>query len=447
MKDRTEELLQKNDELERMVNTDDITGLYNRRYISRYLEESIKSLKENETILLLYIDVNRFKMITNMFGHKTGDRILREIGEKLKGLEQYGNRPVLSHYGQDIFVLAVCGQYNYNHGLDIAREAVRLCCDQYYEVDEFQIRVTANVGLSIYPYDAHTPEELIMHADTAMSQAKMLGFNKTKAFDSKLSEIMFRKNNIELMLKRAVLEEEFQLYYQPQINTFTKQVIGFEALLRWNTPAGEFIMPAEFIPIAEETGYIVPIGAWVLHHALKQLAEWNLNQATKYIMGINVSNKQLETDQFIMQLIREIDDLSLRPEWIDIEITETLQLQQNPEITKMLDNIRKLGVTISIDDFGTGYSTLSYLKKLSVDRIKIARELINHIHDDQFDRQLVKSLIDVAKARGIRVIAEGVELKEQYEFLREMGCDEIQGYYFGRPLPVRDIEVTFLLTP
>jgi EAL domain-containing protein (putative c-di-GMP-specific phosphodiesterase class I) len=237
------------------------------------------------------------------------------------------------------------------------------------------------------------------------------------------------------------------LYYQPQINAATKKVIGFEALLRWNTPAGEYIIPTEFIPIAEETGYIVPIGAWVLHHALAQLAEWNLNHAVKYIMGINVSNKQLETDRFIKQLTQEIKDLSLQPEWIDIEITETLQLQQNIEITRMLENIRKLGVTISIDDFGTGYSTLSYLKKISVDRIKIAKELIGHIHDDHFDRQLVKSLIEVAAARGIKVIAEGVELKEQYECLKEMGCDEIQGYYFGKPLPVRDVEDTFMLKP
>ncbi len=443
--DRTEELQQKNRELERMLNRDEITGMYNRRYFTEFLESSIKNCKENETILLLYIDINKFKMISTMFGYRTSDLLLRKVGDRLQELKGTEGTTVLASYGRDIFTLAVHGLNNYNHGLAIAQEAVRLCSD-IYEVEDNRLRVTVNIGVSIYPYDAHSQQELIMHADAAMTQAKMQGFNTTKAFDSKLSEIMFRRNTIELMLKRAVFDQEFMLYFQPQVDTASKQVFGFEALLRWNTPAGEYILPGEFIPVAEETGLIVPLGSWVLHQALSQLAQWNSRSERKFTMGVNVSIKQLDTDQFIKQLKLEIDSLALKPEWIDIEITETLQLHENKTIEKMLDSIRGLGVNISIDDFGTGYSTLSYLRKLSMDRIKIARELISRIHEDSFDYQLVKSIITVAKVRGLRVIAEGVEHKDQYEKLKEIGCDEIQGYYFGRPIPVRDIEETFLIS-
>ena len=442
--DRTEELLQKNMELERMLYRDQVTGLYNRKYITDFIEQCMANLKEKETILLLYIDINKFKMISTMFGHTTGDQLLRIVGERLQELKGLGESSALASYGRDIYTLAVHGQYNYNHGLDIAEKVVQLCSD-IYEVGGNHLRVTVNIGISIYPHDAHNQQELMMHADAATTQAKMLGYNMTKAFDSKLSEIMFRRNNIELMLKRAVFDREFMLYYQPQVDAANKQVFGFEALLRWNTPEGELILPAEFIPVAEETGLIVPLGAWVLHQALSQLAKWNLRQERTFTMGINVSIRQLEAGQFVKQLKQEIESLELKPEWIDIEITETLQLQENKTIVRILEEIRKLGVNLSIDDFGTGYSTLNYLRRLSMDRIKIARELISRIHEDSFDYQLVKSLVSVAKVRGLRVIAEGVELRDQYEKLKEMGCDEIQGYYFGRPIPVRDIEETFQL--
>ncbi len=442
--DRTEELQRKNKELERMLHWDKVTGIYNRWFFVETLEERIKNCTENETILLLYIDINKFKMITTMFGYKTSDMLLYKVGERLQKLKGIEGTSVLASYGRAIFTLAVQGQNNYNHGLDIAQEIIRLCSD-IYEVEDNRFRVTLNIGISIYPYDAHSQQELIMHADTAMTQAKMQGFNTTKAFDSKLSEIMFRRNTIELMLKRAVFDQEFMLYFQPQVDAASKQVFGFEALLRWNTPAGEYILPGEFIPVAEEIGLIVPLGSWVLHQALSQLAKWNSRRERKFSIAVNVSIKQLETDQFIKQLKEEIETLDLKPEWIDIEITETIQLHENKTIVKMLDNIRGLGVNISIDDFGTGYSTLSYLRKVSMDRIKIARELIGRVHEDSFDYQLVKAIITVAKVRGLRVIAEGVELKEQYEKLKEMSCDEIQGYYFGRPIPVRDIEETFLV--
>jgi EAL domain-containing protein (putative c-di-GMP-specific phosphodiesterase class I) len=243
------------------------------------------------------------------------------------------------------------------------------------------------------------------------------------------------------MLKKVIFSQEFMLYFQPQFQIESKKLIGFEALLRWKTPSGEFIPPSEFIPIAEETGYIVTIGDWVNRMALRQLFEWNKKAKEMIMIGINVSLKQLNSLKFIDKLTDEINNLSLKPEWIDLEITESLQLQENPEILNILASIRNLGFTISIDDFGTGFSSLSYLKNLPVDRIKIAKELVDNVHMDDFDYQMVKSIIMLSKVKGIRVIAEGVETEEQWAVLKKLHCDEVQGYLFGRPLPAEEAQI------
>jgi EAL domain-containing protein (putative c-di-GMP-specific phosphodiesterase class I) len=233
------------------------------------------------------------------------------------------------------------------------------------------------------------------------------------------------------------------VYYQPQFQTDNRKLVGFEALLRWKTPSGEMIGPGEFIPVAEETGCIIPIGDWVTTMALKQLVLWNRRCKDKIMVGINVSLKQLNTFKFMKNLKNEIERLELNPKWIDLEITESLPFQENPEILAMLEDIRHFGVHISIDDFGTGYSSLSYLKNLHIDRIKLAKELVDNIHIDEFDYKLAEAIILLSKAKGIRVIAEGVETIEQWEALKKLGCDEVQGFYFGKPEPVSVIEATF----
>lgn len=437
--ERTEELMHKNKVLQQLLDQDMITGLYNRRYLLEYLETEIKSLKEDETIVLLYIDINHFKMITTMFGNYIGDKIIYEMAQRLKPMNQSIDRSILSAYGDDTYIFAATGKYDYQKGHLLSEEAIKYFSD-IYRIDEYQIRITANIGISIYPYDATSKEELIKHADISMTQARMQGFNAVKEFDIKLSEAIFRKNTIEILLKKVNFQQEFMIYYQPQLQTDNKSVIGFEALLRWRTPGGELIAPSEFIPIAEETGYIIPIGDWVMKNAIQQLIEWNRKFDKKIMVSINVSLKQLNSYQFIESLTKEIQRLEIVPEWVDLEITESQQLQDNPDAIEMLQEIRNLGVTISIDDFGTGYSSLSYFKEMPVDRIKLARELIQYIHIDDFDYQLVKSIILISKVKGIKVIAEGVETLEQWETLKKLQCDEVQGYYFGRPAPVIDIE-------
>ena len=442
VKSRTEELVDKNKILQNLLNQDYITGLMNRRFLLSYLDETIARLKDDETIILLYIDINRFKMITTMFGHYLGEKILFQMAERLKPLERKVEHSILASYRDDIFIFSAKGQYNYEAGYELAQEVIKLSSG-IFRINDYQIRITVNIGISIFPNDAKTKEELIKHADMAMSQARVQGFNIVQEFDEKLSEKVFRKNTIEILLKRVNFNQEFMLYYQPQFQTESKKLIGFEALLRWKTATGEFIPPGEFIPIAEETGSIIPIGDWVMRKAMKQLSEWNNSFHEKIVIGINVSLKQLNTIHFLEDLMEEIYHLSLKPEWVDIEITESLQLHENPDIMNMLQDIRKLGITISIDDFGTGYSSLSYFKSLPADRIKLAKELIDYIHINDFDYELVKAIILLSRTKGIKVIAEGVETIEQWECLRELQCDEIQGFLFGKPVPVDEIEATY----
>lgn len=435
VKERTEELSERNKELQILINQDIITGLYNRRYLLTYLGKAIDTLEEGQTILLLYIDINRFKMISTMFGHYVCERILANMAKRLKPLEQKAKNTILASYGEDTYIFAAIGDYDYGHGYAFAQEAIRLGSD-IYQIDDYQIRITVNIGISIFPYDALTKEELIKHADIAMNQARKQGFNVVCEYDYKLIEALYRRNSIEILLKRVNFKQEFMIYYQPEFACKNLKIIGFEALLRWKTSEGEWIGPSEFIPVAEETGYIIPIGDWVMRTALRQLLDWNTLFDDKITMGINVSLKQLNNMHFTRRLREEMEALHIRPEWIDIEITESIELLENQEVLQTLEEIRKLGVSISIDDFGTGFSSLSYFKSLPADRIKLARELIEYIHVDEFDYQLVKSIIMLAKAKGIRVIAEGVEKKEQWEVLKELQCDEVQGFYFGRPVPV-----------
>jgi diguanylate cyclase (GGDEF)-like protein len=439
VKDRTEELFQKNVILEEMVNHDLVTGLKNRRYLLSYLDKELRLLEDKETMVLLYIDLNRFKMISTMFGHYIGELILKGMGERLSKLEKEVPDSFLASYGEDMFVFVARGNYNYSQGHDLAKRVIDIGSD-IYQLEDYQLRITINIGISIYPYDAASEEEMIKHADIAMSHARTFGFNTIKEYDLQLNEVFYRRNSIEIMLKKVDFTQEFMLYYQPQLSTEDRQLIALEALIRWKTANGEFIPPSEFIPIAEETGYIVPIGIWVMKTALKQLSIWNNTAKGKIKIGINVSLRQFDTTTFTENLYEEIKRLDLQPESIDLEIVESIQLQGNPDIIRILEEIRSHGITVSIDDFGTGFSSLSYLKNLPVDRIKLARELVQSVHIDEFDYHLIKSIIEISRAKGIKVIAEGVETEEQWNALKELHCDEVQGYLFSKPKPPVELE-------
>jgi EAL domain-containing protein (putative c-di-GMP-specific phosphodiesterase class I) len=280
----------------------------------------------------------------------------------------------------------------------------------------------------------------------AMYLAKKEGYGKVVTFNDQLKQKILRKNEIEILLRKADLNTEFQLYYQPQFNVSDKRLIGMEALLRWNCPEKGFISPSEFIPISEETNSIIPIGAWVLTKAVDQIAAWNRKYDTSLKMGINVSPKQLDQIDFSANIQKLLQNLDVPSEWIDIEITEGVAVDGEQKISKILHQFRQFGISVSIDDFGTGYSSLSYLKSFPIQRVKIAFPLIYAINLDRYDMLIVRSIILLASSIGIHCLAEGVETKMQFDLLHDLGCEQVQGFYLGKPMTPDEFEEVFLKT-
>lgn len=438
---RTSELIKKNETLDIISNQDTVTKLYNRRYFGRALQEKFNNLKPHENIALLFIDLDRFKTINDTYGHLVGDEVLVEISRRLKLWNKEGS--ILARLGGDEFVLAICGQFGYRQVELIAERIIRSCTEKI-EIDEYVFHVTMSVGISIYPTDALNINALMTNADIAMYQAKAKGFNQYISFNSMLEESNRRKNEIEMLLRKADFDKEFELYYQPQIDLSDFRMIGMEALIRWKTPDGFEIPPADFIPIAEEIDYIMPIGEWVMDKAIRQIVQWNTAYHTQYKMGINVSPKQLDNKNFIRALKDTLQDNRMNPGWLDVEITENIAMVGKYRLTQVATMFNEMGISISIDDFGTGYSSLSYLKYFPFDRIKIAKPLIDAISEHSYDLQIVKAIILLAKSIGIKTIAEGVETQNQLNILTMLGCEEVQGFYYSTPVPASEFEQRFL---
>ena len=433
------ELEKKNKELDYLSNKDTFTNLYNRRFFIDQLDNLFKTIDCDEKIAVFYIDVDRFKTINDMYGHQVGDMALIELSKRLEIFNC--NNYISARLGGDEFVLACYGPVDYNNIEKAAGTLIKECCKPI-EIGEYQFYVSASIGIAIYPSDATDSTALMKNADIAMYEAKSQGKNRYVFFDSKFEDSLSRKNTIENLLKKADLNKEFQLYYQPQFS-IDKQLIGAEALLRWNSSPIGFISPAEFIPIAEEIDYINLIGEWVIKNAIIQVGKWNKKYSTDIKIGINISPKQLDNKNLVSSIEKCMKSNSVPPKYIDIEITESIAIEGEYRINQIESLFSSLGLSISIDDFGTGYSSLSYLKIFPFERIKIAKPLIDVISTDSFDYHIVKAVIKLAKSIGIKTIAEGVEFKEQYDILAELGCDEIQGYYLGKPMPAEQFEKTF----
>lgn len=439
--ERTRELLEKNQQLDFLSNQDTVTNLFNRRYFLRELDEKIRVLPPDETLSVVFIDVDRFKTINDSYGHYIGDHILIELARKLQCFAD--SKTLVARLGGDEFVIAFHGYYDLASAEKKALEIVN-ACSRPIQSGEFTFQVTLSAGISMYPLDAESSDMLMRNADMAMYQAKKVGCNKVVSFNEILKQTVRRKNTIEIALKKADFDKEFELHFQPQFTMPDRKMFGMEALLRWNCPGKGRISPAEFIPIAEETNWIIPIGEWVLMRAAEQISQWNRKYNTDLKMGINVSPKQLDQTDFSQHLSRILKEAGAEPEWIDVEITEGIALEGSYKITHMADLFKNSGISISIDDFGTGYSSLSYLKMYPFNRVKIDMSLIDTIAADKYDRQIVRSIILLASSIGMQCIAEGVETKAQFDILHELGCKQIQGFYLAKPLAAAEFEARFL---
>ncbi|MBS8266747.1 EAL domain-containing protein [Mesobacillus boroniphilus] len=416
-----------------MAYYDVLTGLPNRNMVKKHLNASLAN--GNEEIAVIFLDLDRFKIINDTKGHRFGDLLLKVVASRLKNAVQ--EQGLVSRQGGDEFIIVLKGL-----GKEQVIEVADRILDEFNEgiiIEGQEFFVTPSIGISMAPEDGQDEETLIKHADTAMYLAKDRGKNNYQFYTNQLHGLSSRKMELENGLRKALEQNQLILHYQPQVNLNTGEIIGVEALVRWMHPEKGIISPAEFIPLAEETGLIVPLGKWVLEKAAAQNKVWQEKGYSPIPISVNISVRQLQEDRFIDTVKQVLIDTQLPPKYLDFEITESVM--QNSEKTAMiLDQLKELGVTLAIDDFGTGYSSLSLLKHLPIDKIKIDKSFVDDIVHHANQGAMVKTIIDMGHNLQFNVIAEGIEDQEQVTFLLENGCLVGQGYHFSRPLSMEAME-------
>ena len=389
---------------------------------------------------VLFLDIDGFKMINDIKGHGMGDQILQEVAERL--LKTLRKSDVIARHGGDEFIVIIEELDNCS-GVELIANKIINCFQEPFHLENQDYFLTTSVGVAVYPADGQTPDMLIKNADIAMYKAKENGKNQYLFCTPVMKDVANETMELSTNLYRAIEKNELELYYQPQLSCHNNQIMGVEALIRWRHPVMGLISPAKFIPIAEKTGLILPIGEWVLRTACQQNKKWQEQGLPKIRMGVNLSLRQFHNNDLLNLVESVLKETKLAPQYLELEITETIAMKEKSYIINTLNAFRQIGVSIAIDDFGTEYSSLSYLKHLPVDRLKVAMQFIRGIGIDHKDEALAKGIIVLAKSIGMNVIAEGVETKEQLEFLKNHNCDEIQGYYFFKPLI--EAEMTKLL--
>jgi diguanylate cyclase (GGDEF)-like protein/PAS domain S-box-containing protein len=412
---------------------DALTGLPNRLLLNDRLDQAIAMAHRNTaTLAVLFMDLDGFKHINDSLGHSTGDKLLQSVAKRL--LLCVRGPDTISRQGGDEFLVVL---QNIEHAEDAAVAAKRIlkALAATHSIDGHDLQITASIGVSIYPDDGMDSESLIKNADTAMYQAKAQGRHIFKFFKTEMNTRAVNRQSIEEDLRRALKRHEFTLHYQPRTDFATGEINGAEALLRWKHPKRGLVPPAQFIPIAEDCGLMLPIGAWVLRQACKQVQAWRKQGLPLIDISVNVSTIQLRNGEFLDELLAILSETGLEPRRLELEVTESALMRNSDFVAPILRMIRKLGVRISVDDFGTGYSSLSYLQRFSLDAIKIDQSFVRRISSFPADTTIVSAIIGLGQSRKLRVIAEGVETAEELAFLKTHDCDEAQGYYFSVPLP------------
>jgi diguanylate cyclase (GGDEF)-like protein len=425
-------------EINYMAYYDSLTGLPNRFNFETKLDEAIKLAEKCKTRLaVMFIDLDFFKSVNDAIGHEGGDELLKQVGVSIG--KQIGKDDLAARFGGDEFFILITDISNLDH-IEEYSDHVMAAFRTPLNVSNQEFFITASAGIAIYPYDGLDSSTLRKSAGLAMYEAKELGKNQAAFFTPWLKENIEKKVRITNLLHRAMEKDELIVYYQPLIDIFTNEINGVEALLRWKQPELGMIPPSVFIPLAEQTGLIFPIGKWVLQEACRQNKAWQDAGLKPIRMAVNLSIEQCRRADLVDMIKEVLEETGLDPVYLELEITESVASRETDFICGMLEAIRELGVSISIDDFGTEYSSLSRVKRLPIDRIKIAMEFVHGISICDKDEAIAKIIINLADNLGIKVIAEGVETKLQYDFLKAHLCDEIQGYYFYKPMPAEGVE-------
>ena len=413
---------------------DSLTGLPNRNLLSDRLQQAIHHAQRNGDIAAVaFIDLDHFKFINDSLGHPVGDELLKVVAARLKSCMRATD--TVARQGGDEFVLVLSNQKNLEGVTDTIRRIIAVIAEPS-TVNELELHVTCSVGISVYPADGHDADTLLRNADSAMYKAKELGRNNFEYFAAEMNMHATQRLEMLTSLRHAVANEEFVLHYQPKIDLASGKIVGAEALVRWCSPARGMVSPGFFIPLAEESGLIIAIGEWVLRTACAQNVAWQKAGHPSIPISVNLSPRQLVREDIVDLVAEVLRESGLAPHYLELEITETVVMRDVDKSLVTLKKLKELGVKISIDDFGTGYSSLNYLKRFPVDTLKIDRSFVSDIATDQDDAAIVKAVISLAHILNLRVVAEGVEAEEQHRFLLENGCDEVQGYHFGKPIPV-----------
>lgn len=425
-------------ELEFQTNRDALTGLANRNLLRDRLSQAISyAYRYSHPIWILFIDLDRFKFINDTLGHRAGDTLLKAVATRLQATVR--ETDTVARMGSDEFVLILPERTDAGLSTSIVQRIMDAIA-QPLLIEEHEFFISSSIGVAVYPADGDTPEELLKHADIAMYRAKETGRSNFQFYTSAMNERALERLRIESDLRNALERDEFILYYQPQVDLRTSEIVGVEALIRWQHPDWGMVPPARFITLAEETGMIVPIGAWVIRTACKQAQAWQQQGLGKLRIAVNLSARQFAQQDLVESVAQALEESGLDPTCLEIELTESLVMADVDRAIFILRELKALGVTLSIDDFGTGYSSLSYLKRFPIDVLKIDQSFVNDISVDTDDAAIVSSIISLAHSLRLLVIAEGVETQSQLNYLRENGCDQMQGYFFSRPIPAQDFE-------
>jgi diguanylate cyclase (GGDEF)-like protein len=421
-----------------MAYHDSLTNLPNRMLFHERLKSAFQSAKDTGKMLaVIFFDLDRFKVINDTLGHHVGDQLLVYLAQKLKSY--VNEHDIVARFGGDEFMILM----NHISHIDEVTQFVKGIPKVFREPFLFEgqeLFVTASIGISLYPDDGADADTLIKNADVAMYRAKEKGGNTFQLYHPEMNKRSLHRLNLEIQLRKAVEREEFTVYYQPLVDLGTGTLFGMESLLRWNHPEWGIVSPGEFIPLAEETGLIVPLGKWVLKQACRQTKYWSLMGFPKLCVSVNISMSQFHQPNFVQLIQETLQETQLHPSQLCLEITESVAMKNVSYIMETMDKLKELGVQISIDDFGTGYSSLSYLKKFRVHTLKIDQSFIRDITVDEDSAAIVTALIAMSRKLKIKSLAEGVETPEQLQFLKEHGCDEIQGYIYSEPLSAEDFE-------
>ncbi len=422
-----------------IVTQDELTGLLNRKAFLQRLDHTILVCgRYTKRCAVLYLNIDGFTAINEILGHTLGDKLLIQVGKRIQSVVR--DSDVVARVGADEFSIML-PHINHNHDAGTVARKINQALLRAFELNGHQYYISASIGIALYPLDSNAAEKIMQYAYFAMSWVKKRGKNNYQYYKADLNDQAEKTMKLTHDLRLAITADQFELYFQPQIATDTKRLIGCEALLRWHHPELGMISPAVFIPIAEEIGFIGSIGRWVLAKACESYLIWEKQGLADFTIGINVSIKELTREQFIEDTAECIYQYAVDPKRFQFEITESIFAHDIEDITHKLHQLKNIGFQIAMDDFGTGYSCLSYLKNLPIDIIKIDRSFVQSLDSEWEDRQqaIVATIIDLAKRLKITTLAEGVETQEHATLLESLGCDQMQGFYFAKPMCLKHV--------